>query len=611
MNLLWFIYIPFITGLLCLILPKNIKNIRESIATVGSLLFLYFAIRVFSATEVAVTIPWFKIPPLDFALDFRLFHFSKFLLIFLGLFTLLTTLYSTGYFRNKQISFLYYPFILWTLAAASTIVLANNLFVLLIGWEIATLLLFFLIAMGRGKSAAMAAGKTFAILGFTDVALLFGVIAVPLVYGTWNISALNISVSDPISIIIFLLFFTAAIAKAGAMPFHSWIPDVSQQAPLPVVALIPAALDKLLGIYLLARISLSIFSPNFEMLMTMLVIGSVTLIFANLMALMQQDLRKFLGFATVTQVGYMLIGFGTGTTIGIMGGLFHMLNHAIYKSLLFWGVGIIERESGTTDMNKLGGLARLMPLTFTLMTIGIFAASGIPPFNAFISKWMIYQGTLSGGFPAFMIIAMFGSALTLATFLKMWSSTFLGIKNPDLPDNIKDGSILTQIPIVVPAILCVVFGVFAQFPLNKFIAPILGQNISSLFQTINIGTAFFNPTLATIFLLLGLFIGALFYFVSRISYRQVDSLFIGGEELQVQDHRILAEHMYETFSKFKILGGLLREGQKGVVDIYNISGNLGLIGVNILKKFHDGVLSTYLAWCIIGLGVLSFILMVL
>jgi formate hydrogenlyase subunit 3/multisubunit Na+/H+ antiporter MnhD subunit len=611
MNLLMFIYIPSFTCLLCLLFTGRIKFAQEVCTIVGSSIFLVLTLQIINFPDQSLRIAWFEISTINFALDFKLYHFSRFILLFLGLFTLLTTIYSISYFKNKEISSLYYPFLSLTLAGSSMIVLADNFFVLLLGWEVVTLLLYYLINMGKGKSASMAAGKTFAILGFTDVALLFGVLALSIFYGTWNISELNIQVNDTLSTIIFILLFTAAIAKAGAMPFHSWIPESTQTAPLPVIAFLPASLDKLLGIYLLARLSIDVFQLSQAMLTLMLILGGITLIAANIMALIQNDLKKFLGFATITQVGYMLIGFGSGTTIGIIGGLFHMLNHAIYKTLLFFGVGVIERETGTTEMNKLGGLAKSMPYTFGLMTIGIMAASGIPPFNAFVSKWLIYQSTLEADIPLFLIIAMFGSAITLATFLKMWFGTFLGLRHQNITQKIKDGSLITKSTMSILALLCVVFGIFAQLPINYFIGPILNQNFGNIPQTINVGTAFYNPSLATLFLIIGLMVGLMIFVFSRIPKRKVDSLFIGGENFNIKSDRFIADHLYETLTKFNFLGTAAREGGKGIIDLYNLSSNIGLVFVNVLKKIHDGVLSTYLSWCVIGLGILCFVLVVL
>lgn len=611
MNLLLYIYLPFLTGCICLLIPRKLRILQGIIASLVSLVFLIMVSRAFTLPAIEQRIPWFQISILDFALEFKLTYLAKFFLIFLGLFSFLTITYSLSYFKDKKISNLYYPFLLWTLAGSVTIVLADNFFILMIGWEFVTLLLFFLIAMGKGKNASMAAGKSFAILGFTDVALLLGTIALPIIYGTWNISELSIQTNDTLSITVFLLFMFAALAKAGSIPFHSWIPDAAQYAPLPVVAFLPASVDKLLGIYLLVRLIHEIFVVHQTILSILLILGSTTLIIANIMALIQNDLRKFLGFATIAQVGYMLIGFGTGTILGMMAGLFHMLNHAIYKIFLFFGVGIIEKETDTTEMNKLGGLAGVMPYTFTMMTIGILAASGIPLFNAFISKWMVYQSILDAGKPLILIIAMFGSALTLTSYLKMWFSIFFGQQPETMPPQVKDASAIGKFTLLIPALLCIIFGVFAQIPINKFIGPVFSQEIGTATSTINMGSAFFNPGLATILLILGLILGLLAFFISRISIRKVQNLFIGGEKFEIQRERFIAEHLYETIRKMRFIGTAVNEGEKGVVDIYNVSSGLGLILVNILKKLHDGILSTYLAWCVIGLGIISFLLMVM
>jgi formate hydrogenlyase subunit 3/multisubunit Na+/H+ antiporter MnhD subunit len=611
MNLQTYILIPFLAAGIVLLVPRKIKYLQESLTSIAGLAFFILSIWNFSLSDQVLRIPWFSISFMDFAFEFRLFHTSRVFLLFLGLFAFLTIIYSFYYYKNKKLNQLYYPLLLLSLGCSSVIVLADNFFVLLLGWEFITLLLFFLIAMGGGKAAAMASGKTFAILGFSDVTLLMGILAMPVLYGTWGMSQLNLTLSDPFSITIFILLFIAAISKAGSMPFHSWIPDTAQHAPIPVVALLPAAFDKLLGIYLLIRLVFDLFVITKGVLTIMIILGCTTLFFASIMALVQSDLKKFLGFATISQVGYMLIGFGTGTTLGLIAGVFHMINHAIYKTLLFFGVGIIERETGTTDMNKLGGLGSKIPFTFMMMSIGILAASGIPPLNAFISKWMVYQSILESGKPLLLIIAIFGSAITLASYLKMWLSLFHGQPSSEIQLSITDQSPLARLTLLVPAALCVIFGVFASFPLNKFIAPIFDQNIGTAINTINLGTAFFNPTLATLFIMLGLLLGFLLFWIGRIHTRQVDTLFIGGEKFNIKEQRFLADHLYETFKRMKYLSTAINEGGKGIFDIYNLSSNIGLIFVNFLKKLHDGILSTYLAWCIIGLGIICFLLMVI
>jgi len=624
MDLLTFLYLPAITAAVSLLIPRKFKYFQEAIAVIGSLIFLIFALETFTADDQFLTISWFQISTIHFSLDFRLYHFSRFLLVFLGLFTLLTTLYSAGYFRNKKISQLYYPAILLALSGSAAIVLANNFFVLLIAWELVTLLLFFLIAMGEGKPAAMAAGKAFAILGFTDVGLLLAVIILPIVYNTWIISDLQINLGDPLSVIVFLLMFIAAIAKAGAIPFHSWIPPTATAGPLPAVAFLPASVDKLLGVYLFARISLDvfIFPTDSSMNDIIMIIGAVTILGGVFMQVIQSELRSLLSYCAITQFGYILLGIGSGHPIGIAGGIFHMLNHAIYKSCLFFSVGAVEDRAKTTQLDELGGLAKSMPITFIACLIAAFSVSGIPPLNGFVSKWMIYQGLAEGRSAAsmiFLVIAMFGSALTLASFLKLLYGTFLGQKSGEkkLPDAQDASRIYNEVPwsmfvpMIVLALLCITFGIFASFPIKQFIAPILNLDTAGISQSIHIGTALWNPTLATSLILFGLIIGGIIYYISRIKVREVETLFIGGENYDIKSEKLMASKFFESIEKTKFLGGFLKESEKGIFDIYNITSDIGLLGVNVLKKLHDGILSTYLAWCIIGLGIISFILMVL
>jgi formate hydrogenlyase subunit 3/multisubunit Na+/H+ antiporter MnhD subunit len=624
MNLLIFIYLPLIAGLLSLIFPRKWRYLQEIITLLGSSLFLVYAIQGFSYPDQFLRIPWFQLSIIDFSFDFRLYHFSRFLLIFLGLFTLLTALYSLGFFKDKKVSQLYFPFLSFTLAGAAAIVLADNFFVLLVAWELVTLLLFFLIAMGQSKAAAMAAGKAFAILGFTDVALLLAVIALPVIYDTWTISALKITLNDPLSIMIFVLMFTAAIAKAGAIPFHSWIPTAAESAPLPVIAFLPASLDKLLGIYLLARICLDIFilPLNSTLSYIIMTIGAITIIVGVFVAVIQHDLKRLLSYHAISQVGYMVLGIGTGNPIGIAGGIFHMLNHAIYKSCLFFTAGAVENKMKTTDVDKLGGLSKSMPITFIACLIAALSISGVPPFNGFVSKWMIYQGLVEGRTAIYMIfltLAMFGSALTLASFLKLLYGTFMGQKYDEkgttesekTAGKYKDVHWSMIVPMVILATLCILFGLFAYLPINRFISPIINMQFGEISQIMVIGTALWDPTLATSLLLVGLLLGGLIFYISRIKVREVETLFIGGEKFEIKKERLLAGNFYEFLERTKILGGFLKESNRGIFDIYNLSSGIGSIAVNVLKRMHDGILSTYLAWCVIGLGILCFLLLVL
>jgi formate hydrogenlyase subunit 3/multisubunit Na+/H+ antiporter MnhD subunit len=615
-ELLYPIVIPAVAGIIPIFIPRKGKIVAGIVALAAAVYVLLRAIALFGAGDVFYSVTMFNLAgamPFDFAL--RLYNFSAFVLLFIAIFAVITIVYSLGYLWGKDKSSLYYSFILWTLAASAGAVLADNLLVLLIFWEALTAILFFLVNMGD-KDHEKSAAKAFAILGLSDAAMLLGVILIWVQAGTLTISELSIPTTSPLGIIAFILLFVGAITKAGAMPFHSWVPAIAISTPASIMAYLPAALDKLLGIYLLARISMDIFSiqPGSALSMLMMIVGAVTIMFAVLMALVQHNLKKLLSFHAVSQVGYMVLGVGSGIPIAIVGGLFHMINNAIYKSALFFGAGAIEKRAGTTELEDLGGLARLMPVTFVSMTIAALAISGVPPLNGFASKWLIYQGMLESRHVIFLIVAIFGSALTLASFVKVLHSVFLG-RRPERLDRVKEVDFSMQLPMVFLAILCVLFGIFAGYPLEKFVVPVVTGGAAAHVVSGNILTiptdGFWSPGAATALLVVGVTLGLLIYvFSSRQAYRIEENVWIGGNVMDNDEIRYPGTQFYKTVTDDlgPAIKTLFKDGEKGALDGYNFFGKLGDSFVQVLRMLHNGNLSTYLSWIVIGLGVLSFIL---
>jgi formate hydrogenlyase subunit 3/multisubunit Na+/H+ antiporter MnhD subunit len=610
--------IPAVAGIIPLFIPRKGKIVAGIVSLIAASYVLLRAIALFGAGDITYAVPLFKLGgslPFDFTL--RLYSFSAFVLLFIAIFAVLSILYSLGYLWAKDKSSAYYSFVLWSLGAAAGVVLADNLLILLMFWELLTVFLFFLTNMG-GKGHEKSAAKAFTILGFSDAAMLLGVILVWVQSGTLTISELSISADAPLGVLSFLLLFVGAITKAGAMPFHSWVPAIAVSTPASIMAFLPAALDKLLGIYLLARISIDIFAipAGSPLSMVMMSVGAVTIIFAVLMALVQHNLKKLLSFHAVSQVGYMVLGVGSGIPIAIVGGLFHMLNNAIYKSGLFFGAGAVEKRAGTTELEDLGGLARLMPVTFISMAVASLSISGVPPFNGFASKWLIYQGMLEGRHIVFLIVAIFGSALTLASFIKVLHSVFLG-RRPERLDKVKEVDFSMQIPMIFLAALCILFGVFAQYPLEKFIVPVVTASGAQPLDLArgNIVTVptdgFWNPGAATALIVVGVTFGLLMYvFSSMRPYRIEENPWIGGNIMDNEEIRVPGTQFYKTVTDDlgPSIKALFSDGDKGFLDVYNIFGRIGDSFVQVLRMVHNGNLSTYLAWIVIGLGVLSFIL---
>ena len=604
-ELLYPIVITGLFGFVLILLPRRILFITNFLTITGALLAFISALLLIGKTGISGSWDWFSVDDILFSVDLSLTPLGLLGLLFVTFFGVIISIFSAGYYANREISRFYYPFILWAITGASGIVLSDSLFILLLGWEITTMLLYYLVNMGSG-TANVSAGKSFVLLGLSDVLLLLGIVIIWMQYGTLKISELNIIVGDGFTATLFILFLIAALAKAGAMPVHSWIPAIAESAPTPVMAFLPAALDKVLGIYFLGVINLSIFKVTGGLSLLMLIIGAVTIIFSAMMAVVQNDLKKLLSFCAISQVGYMVLGFGTGTMVGVVGGLFHMVNNTIYKSCLFYGAGTVEIRVGTTALDKLSGLARTLPVTFMSMTVASLAISGIPPLNGFFSKWLIYQSLVDINQPIFLVVAMFGSALTLAYFVKVIHSVFFGKPSFDAGSIKKEGFSMS-LPMIVLALLCIVFGVFASLPINYLLIPAVADSFPQ--GTVPVASdALWNPTLATLLIIIGLLVGLLFLYIGKLTSKREADIFVGGSEFSDRLQPVHGTDFYLTVSTMGGLRGAYKDGEKGTFDVYNLGGRIGNLIVQVLRALHNGILSTYLSWCIIGLGVLLFVL---
>ncbi len=615
-TLLYVIAVPLVAGIITFILPKRMSALIKLIALIAVGVTCYFAVTLYGNQPVsfmgaeylgieATGHPWLKLDAL-----------SGFILLGVAFFSACMLLYSLGFVRDEETSpRSYYSYFLWCVAASCGIAVSGNLIVLLIFWGFLGIPFYLLINLGSEK-ADVAAKKTLIILGATDSLLILGVAAIYMLRGNFDMAGPKVLIAgDPVALLAFLCLMAAAFAKAGGMPFHSWVPDAAESAPVPAVAFMPASLDKLLGIYFLARMCLYLFELNEAMRILVLVLGAITVIAAVMMALIQHNLRRLLGFHAVSQVGYMILGIGTGTPIGIIGGLFHMLNNAIYKSALFLCAGAAERRSRETDLAKMGGLARSMPITFLVAVVSALAISGVPPLNGFVSKWMVYQGIIetgSGGgylWVFLLVAAMFGSALTLASFVKVLHSVFLGQASggrAEAGDGPTPGPLM-GIPMVVLGLLCVVFGVFAfSVPIAKLILPAL-PDVGAGFNVAR-QSGLWAPTLATILILLGLLIGVVILVIGKAGTAREAKPFIGGETGESRDQfRFAGTDFYGTVRKVSPLTTLYRHAEEKWYDIYDLGSRLTFYISDGLKALHSGLLLTYVSWCVLGLVVLLWV----
>jgi NADH-quinone oxidoreductase subunit L len=471
-TLLFPVLIPAVAAICVLLLPKADRIVKEIFALIATAGNLVLAILLFGH-EASFTAAWG-----GFGMDFsmRLYHFSAFILLAAAGFAFLIALYSSVAMKGKPSLRQFYAFMLLTLAFVDGAVLANNLVLMLFFWEGLLVMLFAMIMTG-GKKASPTAVKALVLNGVADLCLMLGIGMYGVAAGTLAMDGGAIPIKGALTVASFVLMMIGAIAKAGSMPFHSWIPDAAVDAPTPFMAFLPAALEKLLGIYLLARITLDLFqfTAGGTLSLVMMTIGVVTILLAVMMALIQKDYKRLLSYHAISQVGYMILGIGTALPIGIVGGLFHMINHAMYKSGLFLTAGSVEKQTGTTDLHKLGGLGRKMPVTFACFLITAAAISGVPPFNGFYSKELIFDGAWTSGW-IFFACAELGAVLTAASFLKLGHAAYFG-KDGEATKGVREAPWPMLVPMLVLAALCTLFGVWNALPLNGLIQPILGTRL--------------------------------------------------------------------------------------------------------------------------------------
>lgn len=618
------VMVSLLAGVLCLLIPRFAEGLRAWFTVLSTALVLALIWPLFMSLDGQGGITFDPVPWLSLRLD----ALSGFILLMVAFFALLISIFSVGYMKGRERRREYFTYLLWTLGVSCGVMLANELLLLLVCWGFLGLLLY-LMAGIAGPGAAEAARKSLMIIGGSDALLLFGIVLYWQLTGTTSMDGAALALDSPAATVAFLAFAAGAFAKAGAVPFHTWVPDFGEKADAPVSAYLPASLDKLLGIYLLARCVLDLFVLTPAMYLLLMLLGAVTVISAVMMALVQHDLKRLLSYHAVSQVGYMVLGIGTGTAIGLAGGLFHMLNNTLYKSALFLCAGVVEKETGTTDLDRLGGLARLLPVTFIACTVAALSISGIPPLNGFASKWMIYQGIIatgeSGGssWILWLAVAMLGSALTLASFVKVLHATFLCKPSPEVRQlaagkGIRERYRSMLLPPVLLAGLCVVFGVFAfQLPLERMIFPI-SQSGAQLGAQIEVAGVWWAG-LATVLIVSAIVVGLIIYLLTMRSgkIRRVRT-YIGGELLQdayisgeavgPQRHiEVTGVDFYKTIEQLPVLQRLYELTRAKAFDIYHLLQHGANYLIKALRSLHTGILPAYLRWFVVGLVVVVWV----
>lgn len=400
--------------------------------------------------------------------------FSLLLIITISLISLFACIYSINYMEHYGAKGSYYALFLLMVAGMNGLVLTVDLFSMYVFLEVAAVASYALVAFGRKHDEVEAAFKYLMLSVVATTGILLAMSFLYLMTGTMNLRDLALLAGSGLDLrligLCLALFLMGFGLKAAMVPFHAWLPDAHPSAPAPISAMLSGVLIKVSGIYALVRVVYGVFGLPAQVSQVMIWLGVASMVIGAVIALGQNDFKRMLAYSSISQIGYIVTGLAIGTPLGIMGALFHLFNHATFKSLLFLDAGATEYATGTRDLSKLGGMGHKLPITGLTTTIGTFSIAGIPPFNGFWSKLLIVVALVEANHVGVAAIAIGTSVLTLWYFLLMQRKAFFGKLVAGF-DRVKEAPFFMSLSLLCLAALCLLVGLFYPWVTSKLIQP--------------------------------------------------------------------------------------------------------------------------------------------
>ncbi|MCL0096657.1 NADH-quinone oxidoreductase subunit L [Thermodesulfovibrionales bacterium] len=581
-----------------------------------------FLPEILKGETIVISLPfvWFAIS--DIIINFEqliLIDRLSWILLFVASFVGgLCLVYSVGYMKNmKKLGYFYFWMLLF-IGSMLGLVSTDNILFLVIFWELTTLASFGLISYWYERPVSLkSAFKALIITGAGGFCLIVASLILIVDMHTFSIHTIltNIAEINPAYLpIVLVLIAIAALTKSAQVPFHPWLP-AAMVAPTPVSALLHAATMVKAGVYLYARF-LPLYSEHPIMATIVLLIASVSILVSSLNVIRTGDAKEILAYHTIGQLGYMFLALSISALaweehrsiaeMAFVGGMLHLVFHAFFKSTLFLIVGAVEHKTGTRNLNDLGGVSKVMPVTAGCFIISALAISGIPPLNGFVSKLIIYWSALSlalGQFPIIGIIAisiaMAGSVLTMFSFLKSIYCIFFG-EMPKRFEHIRESPFSMRGTYLLLTSLCVITGI-APFLFIRVLHPealgwvwLLGPDTGV------------SMVAVAALLVLGAAIGAIAYLWTRRTPR-VSSPYLGGHSLgEGYEGGKITSHGYtmELTSKSNKVCQIFD------FDKYNEwFASRVLEGSQTFRKIHTGSLYFYMGWIFMATIALSAVIL--
>ena len=627
------IMVLFLGAFLIVMLGRNkaVRNILALLAVTASFCFLAALVKpVMINGEILAYWMGGRVPAGGYAIGIALEvdALSLFFGLLVATAVLVSCIYSIQYMSHDHNVREYYTLFLMLSGGVMGLVLSGDIFNMFIMVEILTFAAVALTAFRNTAKGALEAAFKYLVVGsMGSTCILVGTIMLYAQVHTLNFAQLsalipgNLNNATKLS---FALLFIGFGTKAFIVPFHPLAADAHGAAPASISVLISGVLTKS-GIYGIIRLCYFLFqSMGLGTVQFMLVFfGCMSMFICVTMALAQHDFKRLLAFHSISQIGYVLTAVGLCTALGISAGLYHAMNHTLFKGLLFLAAGAVLHQTGTTDLDRLGGLSRKMPWTTVLFLIGAFSISGIPPFNGFASKWMIYQATYekaveSGniGFLLVTIIALITSVLTLASFVKVSQSVFFG-QLPKEYENVKEVSFGMRFAMCIFALLCVFTGLFPDVVTRYLTEPAANAvfNVTSYINSM-MGSGYAESVMGEslpaaqncTFVEVGCWNPVSWLLVLAIALLAVTLVAVCGKYDQVSENKGAAL----TDSKYDLFFG-------GEESVYSQVGGGDLFWgfkhnwrhyFSFMHNLHSGIVNDYALWAVVALALVTVFLQI-
>ncbi len=483
--------VPLLVGLplgvaFCVVAMAHVKALSRLIAplAIGIVLVnLVMALSLLGAGDVHVFVGEWG-PDGTLGIELVCDGLSKLMAVTINLVALASLIFAGAYMRRFTKVWLFQALFLLMTGAMNGVVLAGDLFNLFVFLEVAAIASYALVAFGCESEELEAAFKYLVLGSVGSAFILLGVTILYSLTGQLNMAKVAAMLPKGPAVLLAAAALIGGLSlKAAMVPFHAWLPDAHPSAPAPISAMLSGVLIKASGVYAVARIVFNVLGPSSQYATILIALGVVSMVLGMLLALGQDDLKRLLAYSSISQAGYIVLSLGVAAQLVagprpdrvlaglcLFGGLFHLFNHATFKSLLFLSSGSIEQQVGTRQLKEMGGLGRRMPVTGFCCRIGALSIAGVPPFNGFFSKLIIIIAlAMAGGvFPAAYVLCAVAAAVAVGTLL-MYVKVQRYVLEGEPSERVAGASeapALMRVALVILAVICMTAGL-AMVPLRE------------------------------------------------------------------------------------------------------------------------------------------------